>query len=71
MTLQEKIEKWKTTQFYAWYNTRREVELDLSDRQGMWCCCGKLASGLHESHCRKFQKKVYAETIKRLEGGEK
>lgn len=69
MKLQEKIEKWKTTQFYAWYNTRREVEQELSDRQSMWCCCGRLATGLHEMSCKKFQHKVDVETIKRLEEG--
>lgn len=71
MTLQEKKKMWMRTQPYAWYNTRREVELDLSDAQGIWCCCGRLATGIHESNCSKFQKKVDAATIKRLEGGEK
>lgn len=67
MKLQEKIEKWKTTQFYAWYNTRKEVEQELSERQTMFCCCGRMATGLHEMHCSKFQHKVDVETIKRLE----
>lgn len=32
----------------------------------MFCVCGKLATGLHESSCRKFNKVVDAETVKRL-----
>lgn len=67
MKLQEKIEKLKTTQFYAWYNIRKEVELELSECQTMFCCCGRLATGLHETCCRKFQHKVDVETVKRLE----
>ena len=47
--------------------TRQEVENELSDRQGMWCICGKLATGLHESHCKRFQNKVLKETIVKLE----
>lgn len=39
---------------------------ELSDKQTMFCCCGKLATGVHERNCAKFNNKVLAETIKRL-----
>lgn len=45
---------------------RRKVNDELSDRQGMWCVCKRLATGFHESACRKFKNKVTNETIKRL-----
>lgn len=38
----------------------------MSDKQSMFCLCGRLATGLHENGCRKFQNKVTRETIKRL-----
>lgn len=42
-----------------------------SDRFGftqpIFCVCGKLATGLHEANCRRFNKMVDKETCKRLE----
>ena len=38
---------------------------ELSEQQTMFCCCGKLATGLHEIRCRKFADKVRKETLKR------
>lgn len=52
--------------FGDWLKTRREVEDEISNRQSMFCVCGRLATGLHESHCRKFSDKVTIETIGRL-----
>lgn len=46
--------------------TRQTVFDELSDQQTMFCCCGKLATGLHERNCTKFNNKVDAETINRL-----
>ena len=45
---------------------RGRVFNELSDAQTMWCCCGKLASSLHENSCAKFRRKVEDETLKRL-----
>ena len=39
---------------------------DLSEKQEVFCCCGRVTSYVHEVHCRKFQEKVESETIKRL-----
>lgn len=47
--------------------TRNKVKEELSNGQTMFCCCGRLATGLHESHCKKFNDKVDAEVIKRLQ----
>lgn len=50
-----------------WLQKRQEVENELSDKQGMFCICGRLATGMHERGCRKFSKLVNDETVKRLE----
>ena len=56
----------KDADFGLFVKTRQMVFDELSDQQTMFCCCGKLATGLHESNCTKFNNKVDAETIKRL-----
>ena len=54
--------------YYTDYmRTHTQVFLELSDKQTMFCCCGKLATGLHERTCRKFNAMVNKETLKRLE----
>ena len=53
----QNIQYLKTQFMEEWNSTRTKV----------FCCCGKLATGLHESNCRKFNAKVDAETAKRLE----
>ena len=62
----EKLAYLKDNHFQLFLKTRREVFNELSDGQTMFCCCGRIATGLHESHCTKFNNKVNAETIKRL-----
>ena len=62
----EKLEYLKNADFDLFIKTRQMVFDELSDQQTMFCCCGKLATGLHESNCTKFNNKVDAETIKRL-----
>ena len=62
----EKLEYLKNADFGLFIKTRKMVFDELSDQQTMFCCCGKLATGLHESNCTKFNNKVDAETIKRL-----
>lgn len=66
MRQSERIEYLKTQQYATWISTRRKVFDELSDNQSMFCCCGKLATGLHEQNCRKFNKKVDCETASRL-----
>ena len=52
--------------FSIWLKTRQEVSNEMSDKQSMFCICGKLATGFHESSCSKFKNKVNIETTKRL-----
>ena len=68
MKLSEKLAYIQEYHFSDWLKTRREVEDDLSDRQGMFCLCRRLTTGLHESHCKRFQNKITSETVKRLKG---
>lgn len=49
-----------------WAKSRKDAEMELSDSQYVYCCCGKLASGFHEMRCPHFQKKVDSITLKRL-----
>lgn len=48
-------------------NARREVFNALSNKQAILCVCGKIASGLHEDRCSKFNALVDKETVKILE----
>lgn len=63
----EKLAYLKDVDFDLFTMTLNQVRKELSDRQSMFCCCGKLATGLHEAHCKKFNDKVEAEVIKRLQ----
>lgn len=67
MKKSEKLEVIKSKNLDLFVKTRQQVFNELSDQQTMFCCCGKLATGLHESHCRRFNDKVDSETIKRLD----
>ncbi len=67
MKKSEKLEVIKSKNLGLFVKTRQQVFNELSDQQTMFCCCGKLATGLHESHCRRFNDKVDSETIKRLD----
>ena len=48
-------------------NVRREVFNVLSNEQTVFCVCGKIASGLHEDRCSKFNALVDKETVKTLQ----
>lgn len=67
MNVEQKIKDLKANHFNNWSNTYRQVENELSDKQTLFCVCGKLATGLHEGRCRKFANKVAKETALRLE----
>lgn len=66
MKIADKIEVLQNDYFTEWLETRRKVERQLSDGQAMFCVCGRLATGFHESGCRKFHNKVNSETVKQL-----
>ena len=67
MKIKEKLQYLQDNHFSEWLKTRRQVENELSNNQSTFCICGRLATGLHETHCKKFSAKVTKETIKRLE----
>ena len=56
----------KENHWTTWIRTRSKVFDELSDKQTMFCCCGKLATGFHEQSCTKFNKKVDLETADKL-----
>ena len=66
MKQREKLTYLQDNHFGDWLKTRQEVENEISDKQSMFCVCGRLATGLHENNCRKFQNKVNSETIKKM-----
>ena len=66
MKKHEKLAYLKDADFGLFVKTRQMVFDELSDQQTMFCCCGKLATGMHERNCNKFNNRVVAETIKRL-----
>ena len=66
MNIQQKLDYLQTNFLGEWLKTRKEVENELSDKQTMFCICGRLATGLHERGCKKFRNKVISETVKRL-----
>ena len=66
MKLTEKLTKLQDNHFSEWLKTKQEVSNELSDKQSMFCLCGRLATGLHENGCRRFNNKVTTEVVKRL-----
>lgn len=66
MKYADKLEYLQTNHLMTFVKTRQEVFDELSEQQTMFCCCGRLATGLHEACCQKFKRKVNSETIKRL-----
>lgn len=66
MKLTEKLTYLQENHFGEWLNVRRRCQEDVSQMYPMFCVCGKLATGLHESGCRKFQNKVTTEAVKKL-----
>ena len=66
MKIQDKIRYLNADHYEEWSKTWRETECEMSFRQLIICVCGRMATGLHESSCRKFQSKVNAETVKKL-----
>ena len=63
----EKLAYLKDADLDLFIITRNRVKEELSERQSIFCCCGKLATSLHEAHCKKFNDKVDSEVMKRLQ----
>ena len=64
--MNKKLEYLKNHHSVEFISKRAIVFNELSEKQSIFCCCGQLASGLHESRCRKFNAKVDKETVNRL-----
>lgn len=62
----EKIRTLQDNHLSEWLKTRQAVDDELSKRQATFCLCGRLATGLHERNCRKFNDAVNKETMKKL-----
>jgi hypothetical protein len=66
MKFNEKMEYLQRNHLGLWIQERAKQEEIQSNGQSMVCCCGRLATGLHESRCNKFQKLVSSKTVKAL-----
>ena len=66
MTCKEQIAALMADHFAEWVVERRKAFDDLADKLGMFCACGRLATGLHLSRCKKFNTLVDKETLSRL-----
>jgi len=66
MNKQEKIKLLQDKHLSEWLKTRKIIKDELSSKQPIFCICGKLATGLHEDSCRKFNKTIDKETVNRL-----
>ena len=66
MFIKDKIKYLTENHFGEWMKTKSIVREEISQKQSMFCVCGRLATGLHESNCNKLNKKVARETAKRL-----
>lgn len=66
MKLSEKITTLQENHFGHWIRTRQEVDEEVSNTQTMFCVCGKLATGLHERTCRKYNNIVNTKTVEKL-----
>lgn len=62
----EKIRTLQSKHLPEWLKTRQIIDSEFSQKQEMFCICGKLATGLHERSCRKFNQLVNKETMKKL-----
>jgi len=45
---------------------RKKAEQQISDEHPLYCVCGRLCTGLHETRCAKFKKAVDRRTDKIL-----
>lgn len=66
MRQKDKINAIKLSHVTEWLRLRNRTFDDLSSMQEIFCCC-RIASGLHESRCGKFNAKVDKETLRRWE----
>ena len=66
MRLIEKLNHLQNKHLSEWLKTRQQVADEFSNKQAIVCLCGRLASGWHESQCKKLSNAITQETVKRL-----
>lgn len=66
MKIQEKLQYLQDNHLGEWIKTRQKIADEESDKQSMFCVCGKLATGLHEMYCQKLSKRITDLTLKKL-----
>lgn len=66
MKYKEKLEYLADNHFQELWNTTRRKMDEISDKQNVFCMCGKLATGLHESSCRKVIEKARKQAVQEL-----
>lgn len=67
MNTKEKIKTYKEQNIAEWINSVNEACGFIDDRYPVFCPCGKLATGLHISHCSKYRKLVETEAVRIFE----
>ena len=47
---------------------REKALVELDEQTPVFCFCGALATGLHTSHCRRFQDRLKTKILRELNG---
>lgn len=71
MNHKQKVNILKARNVTRWINTVSKAYDIVDSRYPMFCPCGKLATGLHTSHCGKYIKMVELEAIRIIESEDK
>lgn len=71
MNHKQKVQTLKECNLPRWINTVSKACDIIDSRYPMFCPCGKLATGLHISHCSKYNKMVELEAIRIIEAEDK
>lgn len=66
MIHEEKVEYLKENFSSKWNQAWHDADVEASKAQPAICVCGALATGFHERHCRRFQRKVAGIAVKKL-----
>lgn len=52
----------------SYARAKAEAMNELDEMTPVFCFCGALATGLHTSHCKKFQERLKTKIISKLNG---
>lgn len=63
----EAIIKYLTENHYQEFiETYKQVDQEFQEKYPLFCVCGKLSTGLHETYCKRAREAKYRQTIERL-----